>query len=129
MIRTIIARLQSNYAGRNFGRKKMAGIAGMDVDRYPGKERMQNLINNTNLRWTGFYLTPAPSQGHALGWMDLSTNFSARDELMEMAWGLAPIYVGQQDPASGANLSHMVTLDQGAHDAENAIDLARSAGF
>jgi len=35
----------------------------MDTAQYPGDRVMQSLFKNTNLQWTGFYLTPAPSQG------------------------------------------------------------------
>jgi hypothetical protein len=101
----------------------MAGHAGIDTRNYPGDTVMQNLLTNTNLAWTGFYLTPAPSQGHALGWV------TQRSALVGMGWGLAPIYVGQQDPAVGGNNSTNLTSAQGIIDAQDAVNLASNAGF
>ena len=101
----------------------MTGFAGMDRDRFPGLTTMQNLLNTTNLIWTGYYLTPAPSQGHNLGWM------GNRAALVNMGWGLAPVYVGQQDPAIGGNNSTNLTAAQGAADAQDAVNLAAGEGF
>ncbi len=77
-------------------------FAGMDVAGYPGDLVMQSLIINTNLKWTGFYLTPAPSQGHNLKWM------GKHDFLRGLGWGIAPIYVGRQ-VKSIPNTDHRIT--------------------
>ncbi|MEU5261358.1 glycoside hydrolase domain-containing protein [Amycolatopsis sp. NPDC021455] len=80
-------------------------------------------MSETNLYWTGYYLTPAPSQGHPLGWM------GTRPRLADMGWGFAPVYVGQQDPAAGTGNSTILTSAQGGIDAENAVALASGEGF
>jgi hypothetical protein len=95
-------------------------FAGMDVATYPGDGVMQSLIKNTNLKWTGFYLTLAPSQGHKLGWMD------KHEFLRNLGWGIAPIYVGRQ-VKSVPNTDHRMTPENGTKDGEHAAQLARLA--
>jgi len=68
----------------------MAGIAGFDTRDYPGDDIMQWLYDETNLYWTGFYLTPAPCQGVNRGWM------YKYEILKNMGWGFAPLFLGQQ---------------------------------
>jgi hypothetical protein len=75
---------------------------------------MQQLIRYTNLRWTGFYLGPTPNHPDA-AWMD------KRQTLMAIGWGFAPTYLGRQ-----VDSKH---LDEGAHDGNEAADLAMKAGF
>jgi hypothetical protein len=99
-----------------------AFVAGMDVAGYPGDRVMRSLIKNTNLRWTGFYLTPAPSQGHKLGWM------GKHDFLRDLGWGIAPIYVGRQ-VKSVPHSDHRLTPENGTKDGAHAAELARLAGF
>jgi hypothetical protein len=105
----------------------MSGFAGFDRDMFPGLGTMQQLMSNTNLAWSGYYLTPAPSQGRQLGWM------GNRAALVAQGFGLAPIYVGQQDPATsvppGVTLSTTLTAAQGAIDASQAVNLAAGEGF
>ncbi len=60
-----------------------AFFAGFDRLEYPGDDAMTWLIQHTNLRWTGFYLAPAPSQPYT-GWMQ------KRAFLEELGWGFAP---------------------------------------
>jgi hypothetical protein len=97
-------------------------FAGFDRLQYPGDDVMLAIINNTNLRWCGFYLAPAPSQGNT-SWMN-SLSF-----LKSSGWGLAPIYVGQQTAASAPGGSHNLTADQGRLDGQHAAQLATTAGF
>jgi hypothetical protein len=99
------------------------GFAGLDRRDFPGMDIMKTLITDTNLVWIGYYLTPAPSQGHKLGWM------GTRAALVEQGWGLAPIYVGQQDPAAGPNNSTVLTHDQGRADALDAATMMAAEGF
>ena len=99
-----------------------AFFAGMDVASFPGDRVMQSLIKNTNLRWTGFYLTPAPSQGHNLKWMD------RHDFLRDLKWGIAPLYVGRQ-VKSIPNTDHRMTAENGTKDGEHAAKLAIAARF
>lgn len=94
-------------------------FAGFDVFGYPADTVMTRIIQNTNLRWCGFYLAPAPSQWNT-SWM------TKRAFLQGLGWGLAPIYVGQQVSGPG---SHKVTAAQGTLDAQNAASLANKAGF
>lgn len=107
----------------------MTGFPGIDRGQFPGLTTMQNLIgalpvlSATNLVWTGYYLTPAPSQGRKLGWM------GNRAALVSLGWGLAPIYVGQQDPAAGLGNSNILTAAQGAIDSQDAVNLASGEGF
>jgi len=95
------------------------GFAGMDCSRYPGDAVMEDLPKSTNLVWCGFYLGPAPSHPDP-SWMD------RRNFLSKQGWGLAPIYVGQQETGPG---SHNVTAKQGELDAADACFLAKAAGF
>jgi hypothetical protein len=97
-------------------------FAGMDVADFPGDRVMASLIKNTNLKWTGFYLTPAPSQGHNLKWMT-KHNF-----LRDLGWGVAPIYVGRQVD-SVPRTDHRMTPENGDKDGDHAAQLARSAQF
>ncbi|MEO5997440.1 MAG: hemopexin repeat-containing protein [Chitinophagaceae bacterium] len=100
----------------------MLGFAGMDSLGYPGDAVMQQLWNETNLTWTGFYLAPAPSQG-STAWM------TRLDFLRGIGWGVAPVYVGQQQPEQNSPGSHNISAPQGTLDAANAILLALSAGY
>ncbi len=93
---------------------------GFDRLAYPGDEFMQLLKTEGQVSWTGFYLAPAPSQGSTT-WM------KKRDFLKDLGFGFAPIYVGQQQ--RGVRGSHILTGAQGTIDAENAVELARNAGF
>jgi hypothetical protein len=95
-------------------------FAGMDVAGYPGDEAMLSLIQNTNLVWTGFYLTPAPSQGHNLKWM------GKHQFLRDLGWGIAPIYVGRQVKFV-PNADHRITPENGTKDGGHAAQLAREA--
>lgn len=98
----------------------MVGIPGFDISVYPGDSVMSWLKDNTNLAWAGYYLGPAPSHPHS-DWME------KRSWLNSEGWGLAPIYVGQeQDTGPG---SHILTEDQGIADGRQAAMLMRQAGF
>jgi hypothetical protein len=95
------------------------GHAGMDTSTYPGDSIMAELRAKTNLVWTGFYLAPAPSHP-GTSWM------GKRALLLQQGWGLAPLYVGQQESGPG---SHHVSAAQGTLDGDNAVALAQQAGF
>lgn len=98
------------------------GFAGIDKDRYPGDQVMASLKRNTNLKWTGFYLTPAPSQGHTLGWM------GKHGFLRDLGWGIAPIYVGRQ-VKSIPDSDHRMSAANGTIDGVRAARLASSTGI
>lgn len=95
------------------------GFAGMDTAVYPGDAVMSHLRDRTNLRWCGFYLGPAPSHP-GVSWM------SKRAKLVADGWGLAPLYVGQQEAGPG---SHLVDTRHGRDDGLEAVALATKAGF
>jgi hypothetical protein len=98
----------------------MPSFLGIDRSAYPGDSVMRLLRTEARVVWTGFYLAPAPSHPQA-GWM------LKRDFLRGLGYGLAPLYVGQQQrPGPG---SHILTAAQGGIDARDAVRLARRAGF
>lgn len=97
----------------------MPGYAGLDVSGYPGAKVMSWLRKNTNLVWCGFYLGPAPSHP-GTSWMD------KRDQLIDLQWGLAPLYVGQQIIGPG---SHHTDAHHGYIDGTDAADLMAKAQF
>lgn len=97
----------------------MSGFAGFDASGFPGLATTSWLKSNTNLRWCGFYLGPAPSH-RSNAWMP------HRAALMQQGWGLAPLYVGQQVVGRGSKLS---STPQGRGDGTEAIALMKSAGF
>ena len=93
-------------------------FAGFDRLECPSAATMLSLFENTNFRWCGFYLGPAPSQPGAT-WM------RAHDELRGQGWGLAPLFVGQQQADSRG--SRVLTAEQGRRDAWAAAKLAVDA--
>ncbi|RUW85203.1 DUF1906 domain-containing protein [Mesorhizobium sp. M1E.F.Ca.ET.063.01.1.1] len=97
----------------------MSGFAGFDSSAFPGLAATSWLKSNTNLRWCGFYLAPAPSHS-GRDWMP------HRAELVQQGWGLAPLYVGQQVVGKGSKLS---SDPQGRTDGLQAAALMNSAGF
>jgi len=102
----------------------MAFFAGFDAKNYPGNDTMNWLATNTNLRWCGYYLAPAPNRPPS-GWQGQYASLKAQ-------WGVLPIYVGQQDPNTGNtnyNPSSILTADQGTIDGKNAADLASADQF
>ena len=80
---------------------------------------MAELRASTNLVWTGFYLAPAPSHP-GTSWM------KKRAVLLQQGWGLAPLYLGQQEAGPG---SHQVSAAQGDADGADALVLAQKAEF
>lgn len=98
----------------------MPFFLGFDRSAYPGDSLMRLLRTEARVIWTGFYLAPAPSHPQA-GWMQ------KRAFLKGLGYGIAPIYVGQQQrPGPG---SHILTTAQGRIDARDAVRLAKRAGF
>ena len=96
----------------------MTGFAGFDRSDYPGPAVMKWLLDNTNLKWAGFYLAPAPSHQNT-SWMDA-------DDADFEGWGFAPVYLGQETIGPG---SHRVTAAQGAIDGADAAALMTKAAF
>jgi hypothetical protein len=115
---------------------------GIDAYVYPGDEAMAAWKAEAPYRWTGYYLA-APCHRNA-SWM------GRRDALARMGWGIAVIYVGQQDwtrpdtaaaavpdtsstsaaprPVGQCSTS-LLTDSRGAADADDAIARAAGDGF
>ena len=110
------------------GAKQLAGLPskddtvdgktfyGLDVSQYPGDDLMQAWWNNSPFYYTGFYLGPTWEHPDT-SWMD------KRQVLVNQGWGFMPIYVGLQAGSSSLNAA------AGTSDADDAIQLAASAGF
>lgn len=96
----------------------MSGFAGFDRSDYPGPKVMRWFRENTNIKWCGYYLAPAPSH-QDMSWMN------AEDGDLE-GWGFAPIYVGRQVLGPG---SRLVSGLQGKVDGASACGLMVQAGF
>jgi hypothetical protein len=102
----------------------MPTYAGFDTEVYPGLDVMNWLQANTNLKWCGYYLAPAPNRGPT-GWPGQYVSLSNQ-------WGVVPIYVGQQDARtkSGSYVpSSILTSAQGTSDGQNAAALANADQF
>lgn len=93
----------------------MPFYAGFETAVFPGRPMMAWLRQNTNLQWCGYYLEPAPNRSPS-GW-------TGQYAALAPQWGIAPIYVGQQEPSTG-NGSRILTAAQGQLDARHAADLA-----
>ncbi len=89
---------------------------GLDVSQYPGDDLMQAWWNSSPFYYTGFYLGPTWEHPDT-SWMD------KRQVLVDQGWGFMPIYVGLQAGSSNLNAA------AGTSDADDAINLAASAGF
>jgi hypothetical protein len=96
--------------------------AGFDSLEYPGIDAMNWLFvaANSNLQWCGYYLAPAPNRPTS-GWQGQYTS-------LKDSWGIAPIYVGQQDPKTH-NPKCTLTAEQGVLDAAEALALAQADQF
>lgn len=102
----------------------MAFHAGFDAADYPGLAAMQWLRAHSNLRWCGYYLSPAPNL------YPPAQSWRGRRQELAAHWGLAPIYVGQQARLRVQDsFSAVLTLAQGLIDGNQAADNARHDGF
>ena len=68
--------------------------AGMDNGFYPGKKFMDYFRANTNIVWTGVYLS---ATGHGGTDWELGTPDVAPIPRTPFSWGIATIYFGSQD--------------------------------
>ncbi|HUH12263.1 MAG TPA: glycoside hydrolase domain-containing protein [Longimicrobiales bacterium] len=112
------------------------GVPGFDTRSYPGPAVMRAWRDSSPYRWVGFYLTGAPCY--------TGTSWSGRRaELEGMGWGLAVLFVGEQDWARGAD-AHLadppaqadprctrdnLSAARGAADAATAHEAAAREGF
>ncbi|HZQ47505.1 MAG TPA: glycoside hydrolase domain-containing protein [Verrucomicrobiae bacterium] len=105
-------------------------LAGFDCYAYPGDAAMTWLFANSNLRWVGYYLYPAPSRNVAANggnsWMGQLHSLNG--------WVVSPIYVGEQDPAhqdqdpgNSSNPSANKGTADGYSDEVNSGGMANSA--
>ena len=114
---------------------------GFDTHTYPGDEKMKAWKNapNAPYSWVGFYLPAAPCHK--------STSWGGkRQTLIDMGWGLAVVYVGQQTwnrrlreltPAQleaqnrrGVTCNaDFVARDRGVEDGQDAIRKTEAEGF
>lgn len=114
---------------------------GFDTHTYPGDAKMRawRTAPNAPYHWVGFYLPGAPCHK--------STSWSGkRETLVDMGWGLAVVYVGQQtwnrtprplSPAQAARLKRngetcsadLLSADRGSQEALDAIRRTEAQGF
>ena len=114
---------------------------GFDTHTYPGEEKMRAWRNapNAPYSWVGYYLPSAPCHK--------GTSWSGkRETLMQMGWGLAVVYVGQQSwdrtprtlsPKQFAALkkkgvtcnADLIGADRGTQDGLDAIRKTEAEGF
>jgi hypothetical protein len=105
---------------------------GFDVGRYPGDATLRAWKSAAPYEWVGYYL-PAPCHRDA-SWQ------GRRETLQRQGWGVAVLYVGQQQfdghpirsrTSGGAHQCSRSHLDaeHGTVDARDAIAKARADGF
>jgi len=108
------------------------GVPGFDTLEYPGDTAMAVWRRESPYRWVGYYLD-APCR-------PASTWTGKRATLAAQGWGLAVLYVGEQQwadttsytPTAGERLlcsRANLTAAQGAADAADAIRVAQAEGF
>jgi hypothetical protein len=108
-----------------------AGFPGFDTREYPGDAAMAQWRARSPYRWVGYYL-PAPCYT-GTSWTE------KRAALERMGWGIAILFVGEQDWAAGAAppadsvparcTRSNVTAERGARDGAEAAAGARAEGF
>src|SRR4051812_22273324 len=101
---------------------------GFDTNIYPGDRTMKIWADDGTYDWVGFYL-PAPCH------KDDSWS-GKRDTLLDMGWGLAVVYVGQQvwstakKPKKGATCANAFrNASRGVLEGHDAIGRVISEGF
>ncbi len=110
------------------------GVPGFDTRDYPGDDAMGLWLEHSPYRWVGFYL-PAPCF-RGTGWE------GRRSELESMGWGLAVLFVGEQDWAEILPEDQVIadpTLprctranlhgDRGSEHGVEAVEVAAAEGF
>jgi hypothetical protein len=111
------------------------GVPGFDTRDYPGAASMQAWLRDSPYRWVGYYL-PAPCY--------TGSSWNGRvSEIERMGWGIAVLFVGEQDwreagapaetptPAGGAPRCTQanLTAEQGRADAGAAAAAAAAEGL
>ena len=115
--------------------EELRGVPGFDTREYPGDGVMARWLEYSPYRWVGYYL-PAPCHT-GTSWI------GKRSTLRSMGWGLAALYVGEQDwQAAGAPAladsaiaerrdctSENLTAERGRAHAADAAATAAREGF
>ena len=94
--RTELASAAENVASRT------GGHLGFDTSKYPGDDAMQAWRDDGSYEWVGYYLPTAPCHRDA-SWS------GKREQLSQMGWGLAVVYVGQQTWGKTPGKAEVVT--------------------
>ena len=72
----------------NLGAASAGRHLGFDTSKYPGDDAMKAWRDDGSYEWVGYYLPSAPCHRDA-SWA------GKREQLSQMGWGLAGVYVGQ----------------------------------
>ena len=92
-IASVAAEVESATVGRHLG---------FDTSKYPGDEAMQAWREDGSFEWVGYYLPSAPCHSDA-SWS------GKREQLTQMGWGVAVVYVGQQTWGKTPGKAELVT--------------------
>jgi hypothetical protein len=90
------------------------GVPGFDTRTYPGDRAMSAWLDASPYRWVGFYL-PAPCY--------TGTSWRGRRGTLErMGWGVAILFVGEQDWADASMTAAGAAQDTAAADSLSRVD-------
>ena len=92
-IETVAENVESATTGRHLG---------FDTSKYPGDDAMQAWRDDGSFEWVGYYLPSTPCHRDA-------TWSGKREQLSQMGWGLAVVYVGQQTWGKTPGKAEVVT--------------------
>lgn len=92
-IETVAENVESATIGRHLG---------FDTSKYPGDDAMQAWRDDGSFEWVGYYLPSAPCHRDG-SWS------GKREQLSQMGWGLAVVYVGQQTWGKTPGQAELVT--------------------
>jgi hypothetical protein len=92
-LETVAENVEASSAGKHLG---------FDTSRYPGDDAMQAWRDDGSYEWVGYYLPSAPCHRDA-SWS------GKREQLTQMGWGLAVVYVGQQTWGKTPGKAELVT--------------------
>ncbi len=101
----------------------MPASPGFDASAFPGLVPMTWLKNNTNLVWCGYYLGAANTSHPGTDWL------GQRAALVALGYGLAPLYVGEQEPTAPVLGNKNPSAAKGTLDGAQAIALMHGEGF
>jgi hypothetical protein len=92
-LETAAESMEASTSGRHLG---------FDTSKYPGDDAMQAWRDDGSFEWVGYYLPSAPCHRDA-SWS------GKREQLSQMGWGLAVVYVGQQTWGKTPGKAELVT--------------------